>query len=168
VLSEQRFPAGAARRRRSEGERCDLVVTRAPGEPLIDPLLAGTLFAGDGIHPSEALWIEVKLAAQFALIDGVAGPNPRYSAQLLTGVPADVGKLRREQGITDAAVCAVCFTEDRETAEHDLAACAHRCLDKGLSVASLQMKTLPITERIGSAWCAVGLFPVVKGTAVGG
>ncbi len=167
VCTEQRFPTGAVRRRRSEGERCDLVVTRSPGARLLDPLLAGTLFADDGIGPAHALWIEVKLAAQFAIIDGVARPNPRYSAQLLTAVQADIRKLHREPGITDAAVCVVCFTEHRETAEHDLTACAHRCLDKRLPIGAPHIKTLPITERIGSAWCAIGLFPVTKDVTPG-
>lgn len=161
VLAEQRFPAGAARKRRSEGERCDLVVTPSAGDLLVDPLLSDTLFAGDGIDPAEALWIEVKIAGQFAIIDGVARPNPRYSAQLLTGVTRDVRKLSREPGIRHAAACAVVFAETREIAEHDLAACVHRCLDKGLPVGAPTTTAIPITDRIGNAWCVVGLFPIV-------
>jgi hypothetical protein len=160
VLAEQRFPAGAARKRRSEGERCDLVVMRSPGDRLADPLLSDTLFAGDGIDPAEALWIEVKIAAQHALIDGVARPNPRYSQQLLTGVTGDVRKLSRESGIRHGAACAVVFTETAEIADHDLSSCAHRCLDRGLPIGAPTTTALPITERIGNAWCVVALLPV--------
>lgn len=160
ALSEQRFPAVAGRRRRSEGARCDIVVTEAPGGALVDPLQSDTLFAGEGVDPGEAFWIEVKIAAQHAVIEGVGRPNPRYSAQLLTGVVRDVRRLAAESGIAHGAACAVVFIEDAAIAEHDVAACAHRCLDKGLTISAPVTESFPITDRIGNGLCCVALFPV--------
>jgi hypothetical protein len=53
VFPEQRFPRDRGQRKRSAGARCDLVVTPDAGTPLDDGALG------------DALWIEVKVVAQF-------------------------------------------------------------------------------------------------------
>lgn len=160
ALAEQRYPASRFRPRRSEGERCDIVLTPAPGQTLIDPLLADTLFANEGVDPAAALWLEVKTAHQFALIDGVAGPSPRYAAQLLTEATADVRKISRETGARFAAVLLILFTERDDIARHDLEAWLSRCLDRRLPVESPVAERFPIADRLGNGVCTIALTRV--------
>ncbi len=160
ALRECRYPAVAGRARRSEGERCDLVVTTRPGEPLLDPLLENTLFAGRGVQPEEAMWLEIKLARQFALVNGVAAPNPAYASEVLTRATIDVRKLSAEPATFTRAVMLVMFTRDARTAEHDALAWAHRCLDVGLSIGSPEREGFALADRIGNAWCELVIMPV--------
>lgn len=159
VIREARYPAVSGRPRRSEGERCDVVITMLPDEPLLDPLLEGTLFAGQGVAPEDALWMEIKLARQFAIVQGVAGPNPAYSGEVLTRATSDVRKLSREPGAGVRAAMLVMLTRDALTAEHDALAWAHRCLDEALPIGSPVREGFALTERIGNAWCEVVVMP---------
>lgn len=160
VLKESRYPSAAGRTSRAEGERCDIVLTPTPGETLRDPLLAWSLFADRGADPSEALWLEVKTAHQFAVIDGAARPNAQYGAEMLTLATADVRKLAADPGILHAALLLVMFTADEATAEHDLTAWAHRCLDRGLPISAPIARGFPIADRIGNGWCHAALTRV--------
>ena len=160
ALREQRYPGVSSRPRRSEGDRCDVVLTHEPGERLLDPLMAGTLFASRGVDPLDALWIEVKTAHQSALIGGVAGPDPGYASSLLTGAMRDVRKLGADDGIVHAALLLTMFTQDEHIARHDLGAWAHRCLDKGLSIRAPIVASFPIADRIGNGACLVAVIGV--------
>lgn len=163
ALREQRYPSVAGRPRRSEGDRCDIVLTHAPGEHLIDPLMAGTLFAGRGASPEDALWLEIKAAHQFALAGAEAGPNAGYASSLLTNATADVRKLAREPGIRHGATLLVHFALNEEVARHDLALWAHKCLDVGLPIRAPVIDGFPVTDRIGNAFCSVVLTGVSHG-----
>src|SRR5262245_61923754 len=71
VHREQRYPADRRKRSRSEGERCDFVLT-PDGRPLAQPDAAGTLFdPSDALDLSDAFWLEVKVVNQFTS----EGPN---------------------------------------------------------------------------------------------
>lgn len=160
AIAEQRYPADRARPKRSSGDRCDIVVTPCRGDALQDPLLAGTLFAAHGIESTDALWIEVKCVHQFALIAGVAGPSPDYTAQWSRAVGDDVRWLARDPGVGAGAVLIVCFTADEDVFRHDLLAWAHLALDRGLAIGSPIARTFGITDRIGNAICGVALVEV--------
>jgi hypothetical protein len=160
VLAEQRYPDVRARRRRSEGERCDIVLLDGAEHPqLIDPLEEGTLFASLGAAPDAALWIEVKVAAQCALIDGIARPNPRYNSVLLRDVPADARKLHKDEHIRSGAALVVVFNADAETAAHDLEAWRVRTLERGVPLTTPFQRQFTITDRIGNGVCTVLLAP---------
>ncbi len=160
VIREARYPAVSGRPRRSEGERCDVVLTERPGQPLLDPRMEGTLFAAHGVAPDDALWLEIKLARQFAIVNGVAGPNPAYSSEVLSRATTDVRKLAAEPGAGARIAMLVMFTRDAATAEHDALAWAHKCLDEGLPIGSPERAGFSLSERIGNAWCEVVLMPV--------
>ncbi|MEO1128217.1 MAG: hypothetical protein AAFX05_00750 [Planctomycetota bacterium] len=161
VLAEQRYPDGRARRRRSEGERCDIVLLDdAEHARLLDPLEEGTLFASLGASPDDALWIEVKVAAQSAVIDGIARPNPRYSSVLLRDVPADARKLHKDQHVRWAAALIVVFNADAETAAHDVESWRARILERNVPLATPFQRTFSLTDRIGNGVCTVLLAPV--------
>ncbi len=155
VWPEQRYPSDW-QRRRSEGKRCDIVLT-PDDKPLREPQVKGTLFDSvDACDPEEAYWLEVKSVAQYE----TGGPFARYSAELLAPVAADVQKLWGDGRIFHAGLLLVLFTADRDVAEHDIAAWHRRCLDRGYPVATPATRGFEITERVGNGYCAAALFGV--------
>lgn len=160
VWAEQRYPGDSRRSRRSEGERCDIVLTDRAGSRLIDPLLEGTLFGHLGSAAEDALWLEVKVVGQFAVFEGYSRPNPAYSSVLLQEVTRDVRKLSADERIAWGAVLIVLHAKDRETAEHDLGALWKRAVERGLPVSAPVVRGFAITDRIGNGWCCVGVVRV--------
>lgn len=156
VWPEQRYPDDREKPRRSEGKRCDIVLTR-DGLPLRDPLIKGTIFDSlPACDPQDAYWLEVKSVAQFE----TGGPFPRYSGELLNAVAKDVRKLWGDGVITSSGLLLLLFTASEEVAEHDIAAWHRRCLDRGYPVALPAVRGLAINDRIGNRWCAAALFGV--------
>lgn len=164
VLAEERYPPSRSRKRRSEGERCDIVVIDTRDAPdvdhLVDPLAAGTLFGSRGAEPEQALWVEVKVVHQWMLFDGGIRANPAYSSLLLREATSDVRKLSKEPGIAAAALLVVMFTDTAQTAEHDLGEWRKRCVLMGLPVSAPFVKQFAITDRLGNACCSLALAPV--------
>lgn len=156
VYPEQRYPTDWIRPRRSEGKRCDIVLT-PERRPLREPQIKGTLFDTPGaVDPEEAYWLEIKTVAQYE----TKGPFGRYTAELLEPVAADVKKLWNDPLIYHAGLLLVLFTGAREIAEHDLVTWHRRCLDRGYPVAPPAVRGFEITERIGNGYCAVAVFGV--------
>jgi hypothetical protein len=145
VHREQRFPRDRLKRRRSEGARCDLVLTARPDAALDGPEALAA-----------ALWLEVKVVAQFRPL----GPNRGYAQRLQRPVWRDVKKLASDPGIAHALVVLVLFTADHQTAEHDLGVWAARAIDQGLHLWPRIQRSLPIADRIGHRVCTVALFPL--------
>lgn len=160
VHPEQRYPGDAAKPNRTEGDRCDIVLTQDPAETIQDPLLAGTLFEGAGVDPGEALWIEVKVVGQFTITDGTVRSNPTYSSQLLQLVPKDIRKLARDPLITHAAALVVLFTCDEATARHDLQLWTDRAISKSVPCSMSITRSLSITDHIGNGTCTIALMQV--------
>lgn len=159
VHAEIRFPSGIKSPKRSEGERCDIVLTASPDLDIsVDS--PAPFFAHRLAEPEDALWIEVKVVAQHVLYDGYSRPNPNYTAELLQGVTADVTKLSREPRIVHAAVLLVLFSADERTAEHDLAAWHTRAIEKGKPVSVPITRTYTIPDLIGHTRCTLALARV--------
>jgi len=156
VQREQRYPLARGRRRRSEGERCDIVLTPT-GRPLQEEEALATLFAApDAIAPVQALWLEVKVVNQFT----EDGPNRSYAFDLQHPVRGDVAKLAREESIAHAAVLLMLFTADEGTAVHDLEVWRQRCLARGLEISPPYLRHVPIIDRLGNACCTIALLRV--------
>lgn len=160
VLPEQRYPTHATKSRRSEGDRCDIVLLESPATHLVDPLMAGTLFGARGARPDDALWIEVKIVPQFALVSGVACANQAYSSLLLQAASADVRKLAGDERIRHGAVMLVLLATSEDIIRHDVNAWACACLDAGLEIAAPIVRAFEIAERIGNKACAVAAVPI--------
>lgn len=177
VHREVPYPGQPGRRpKHAERERCDLVLTPRAGLAIRDPVSelklrdagAGTLFepmaerlaVEPGIPPDEAFWLEVKLVAQFCFSGGVPGPNRTYASELLRLAASDIPKLSRDPAIRHAGVLVLLFTADRATADHDLAAFIHRCLDRDLPVGSQSMERVGIPDLIGNTLATVCLLPI--------
>jgi len=157
VYPEQTYPSDRGRRaRRSEGKRCDIVLT--PGErELVDPEAEATLFSPDDAVPLEAAyWLEIKTVSQYT----TEGPFGNYSRELLSPVRQDVRKLAADAKIFHAALLLVLFTVSEEIACSDLTTWEMRCLHAGYPVAPPIVRQHPITDRLGNATTTVALFPV--------
>lgn len=156
VWPEQRYPGHWHKQKRSEGLRCDVVLT-AGGRPLREPEVKGTLFdTPDAQDPEAAYWLEIKTVAQFE----TAGAFQRYTSELLSPVAADVKKIWNDSVIRHGGLLLVLFTQDQQTAEHDLIAWHQRCLERGYPVGPPALRGFAVTDRIGNAWCALGVFGV--------
>lgn len=156
VWPEQRYPGHWHKRKRSEGLRCDLVLT-PDGLPLRDPQVKATLFdAMPATDAESAFWLEVKTVAQFE----TAGPFRRYAAELLSPVAADIKKLSGDGVIRHGGLLLVLFTRDEQVAAHDFVAWHRDCLRRGHAVELPSVRGFPITNRIGNGWCGVGVFGV--------
>ncbi len=159
VLREQRYPDDRHKTRRSEGQRCDIVLT-PNGLPLRDPLIKGTLFDdAPAADPDEAYWLEVKSVSQFE----TSGPFPRYASELLSPVVKDIKKVWSDGIIRHGGLLLVLFTINQEVAEHDLATWHTRCLDKGYPVGTPAVRGFELNDRIGNGWCAIALFGIRGG-----
>ncbi len=156
VAAEQRYPARQRRRRASEGERCDLVLT-PEGRALAVYKREPTLFEpADAVPSTEAFWLEVKVVNQFT----AEGPNGSYSSDLLSGVRADVTKLSGDPGIARAGLLLVLFCSDATVARHDLALWLERCVELGLPVGSPAVASFGIADRLGNGCCAIAVYPI--------
>ena len=156
VWPEQRYPGHWHKTKRSEGLRCDLVLT-PDGNALREEAVKDTLFdTGEATDTQAAYWLEVKTVAQYE----TGGAFKRYSAELLSPVMKDVKKIWSDGVIQHGGLLIVLFTEAQEIAEHDLAVWHERCIRKGFPVGPPAVRGLPITDRIGNRWCSVAVFGV--------
>lgn len=157
VWPEQAYPsARTGRRRKSEGQRCDIVLSPSQ-RPLVDPEAEATLFSPeDALALESAYWLEVKTVSMFT----TEGPFARYSAELLSPVRRDIRKLAQDPLIYHAGLLLVLFTIDAQTAAHDLAAWEQRVYSKGYPVAPPIVRQTDITDRLGNGHMAIALFPV--------
>jgi hypothetical protein len=156
VHREIRYPADRHRRRNSEGERCDLVLT-PDGRPLRTPEAAQTLFdEPDAVDLDDAYWLEVKSVAQFTM----EGANRQYASELLSTVSRDVAKLSKDMGILHAGLLLLLFVENCEVAQHDLKIWQDRCIERSLPIAAPSLREVPLNDRMGNRVCVVALYPV--------
>ena len=158
VTPEVRFPRERPKPRRTEGARCDMVLTPG-GRPLADPRAQTDLFAPpDAVPPGDAAWLEVKVVAQFH----EHGPHRAYASALQHPVWQDVEKLAGDPEIQRAAVLLVLFTADAEIAGHDLDVWSARASLRGLSLLPRISRTLPIGDRLGNRVCTVAVLPLAR------
>jgi len=156
VWPEQRYSADGRRRRKSEGKRCDVVLT--PDDlPLLEPDAETTLFADPRAVPLEsAFWMEIKTVAQFTTEGAFVG----YSSELLQPVTHDIKKMAKDGMLFHCGLLLVLFTAEKQVAEHDLAAWERRAIERGYGVAPPTARHFAINDRLGNACCSVALFPV--------
>lgn len=158
VWPEQAYPSARThRKRKSEGKRCDVVLTHEHNTGLVDPEAHATLFGDAEALPLEAAyWLEIKTVAQFTR----DGPFPHYSKELLSPVSHDIRKLAQDPLIFHAGLLLVLFNEDRRVARHDLSAWEMRCLHRGIPVAPPIVRDFDLADRFGNTVCTAAIFPV--------
>jgi hypothetical protein len=161
--------------------RCDLVLTTAPGVDLLDPVAqlletdkaAGTLFeslagratASTPVAPrptcpaTDAFWLEVKVVGQYTYTLGVPGPNRAYGSELTGSLNVDLAKISADPALRWAGLLLIFFTDEKETADHDLLVALHRSLDKGHSFSAPVAESFAIPDHIGNKVCTAVLVP---------
>ncbi|MCA9286208.1 MAG: hypothetical protein KDA22_13370 [Phycisphaerales bacterium] len=161
VHAEQRYPRDRTIRRRSEGDRCDLVVT-ADRASLRQPDREPTLFdPSDAVDLEAAYWLEVKTANQFL----PEGPNARYAAEFVRPPRGDVLKLARDPRIRQAGLLLVVFAADQAVAERDLRWWEEQALRRGLPIGAAYRRSIRLLDRIGNRACVLALHPVARAAA---
>jgi hypothetical protein len=158
VAREVHYPSTVGRKL-SNRPRCDLVLTPR-GRPLRLDSSPPTLFdPSNPCQPEEALWLEVKSAAQFR------SPDVRhrgYGAQWRTGVVEDLRKMEAEPRIRLAALVLIVFVESEAILEKDLELLETLLIQKEVLAGFRQVRTLPILDRMGHRLCAAALWPTVQ------
>lgn len=158
VAAEIRFPRDRGLRRRSEGVRCDMVVTPG-GRPLVDPAAQLGLFApADPVALVDAAWLEVKVVAQH----NERGPNRAYATALQRPVWKDIAKLAADPDIRHGAAVLVLFTADAAIADHDLDVWSAGASARGLRLLPREQRGLAIGDRLGNRRCTVAVFPLER------
>lgn len=156
VWPEQRYPSDRSRRRKSEGKRCDIVLT--PDDlPLLEPDAERTLFADEQAVALEAsFWLEIKTVSQYT----TEGPFAGYCRELLAPVTQDIKKMAKDGSLYHCGLMLILFTADQQVAEHDLLAWEKRAMERGYGVAPPVSRSFAINDRLGNGWASVSLFPV--------
>ncbi len=158
VSAEVRFPRERGKRRRTEGSRCDIVLTPR-GAPLAEADAQVDLFGATGATRAEdAAWLEVKVVAQHR----EGGPHRGYAHALQHPLWRDVEKLAGDPELRHAAVVLVLFTADAEVAAHDLGVWAVRASMQGLDLLPRVTRTIEIGDRLGNRVCTLALFPLLR------
>lgn len=156
VHREVRYPGARSRRNRSEGRRCDLVLT-PDGRALSEPDAEATLFDDPAAVPlDEAFWLEVKTLSQFTQ----SGANASWSNELLATVGDDIAKLASDEGIRHGALLIVLFAASDEVVDHDLDVWQDRCLSRSLPIGAPWRRRMPVLDRLGNTVCSLSLYAV--------
>jgi hypothetical protein len=156
VFPEQRYPRDRGKRRRTEGARCDLVVT-PDDRPLASEEPQLGLFSPEApVAWCDALWIEVKVVAQFRELQ----PNPAYEHALQRPVWRDLQKLAADPGIEHGAALLILFTADLQTALHDLEVWAALAAEARVPVRHRELRSFLLHDRVGNRCCTLALFRI--------
>jgi hypothetical protein len=166
VAREVHYPSSKGKKL-SHRLRCDLVLTPR-GRPLKpDVMPEQTLFdlpqpgatAVNYCEPSEALWLEVKVAYQFRE-GGVR--HGGYGAQWRQKVVDDLRKMEAEPQIREGGLALIVFNESQEILDKDLELFEDVLALKEVLAGFRQVRTVPILERIGHRLCTAAVWPTIQ------
>jgi hypothetical protein len=160
VAREVHYPSSRGRKL-THRMRCDLVlsprgkVLRLDRSPptLFDPPPEGRC------DPTDALWLEVKVACQFR--EGGA-PHTRYGAQWRQAVVKDLQKMEAEPLIREAGLVLVVFNESQAILEKDLELFEDVLARKEVLAGFRHVRSVPIVERIGHHLCTIAVWPTIQ------
>ena len=167
VAREVHYPSTVGRKL-THRPRCDLVLSPA-GRPLRLDARPPSLFdPADPCPPGEALWLEVKVAHQFAPSGGSGSrPHKGYGRQWREAVVNDLKKMEAEPAIAHAGLVLVVFTATDAVVERDLEAFEDVLAVREVLAGFRQVRAIPIVERIGHERCTVAVWPTVQRTLTG-
>lgn len=158
VAREVHYPSTVGRKL-THRMRCDLVLS-PKGSPLRLDVAPPTLFdPSDQCDPAAALWLEVKCAFQFR--EGGAR-HGGYGAQWRQAVVADLRKMEADPLIREAGLVLIVFNESREVLDKDLELFEDVLALKEVLAGFRQVRSVPITERIGHRLCTLAVWPTVQ------
>ena len=140
--------------------RCDLVLS-PQGQPLrLDTAGPPGLFDPPSLcEPADALWLEVKVAYQFR--EG-GNRHAGYGAQWRHAVVEDLRKMEADPLVHDAGLVLVVFNESQAILDKDLELFEDVLARKEVLAGFRQVRSVPITERIGHRLCTVAVWPTLQ------
>lgn len=158
VVREVHYPSTRGRKL-SHRARCDLVL--APrGKPLSLDSTPPTLFdPAEVSEPTEALWLEVKVAYQFR--EGGAR-HAGYGTQWRQAVVEDLRKMEADPLIREAGLVLVVFNESQNVLEKDVELFEDVLARKEVLAGFRQVRSVPILDRIGHNLCTIAVWPTVQ------
>lgn len=156
VAREVYYPSSAGARR-SGFLRCDLVLS-PPGKPLARPETPSLLDAL-GCPPEEALWVEVKVAAQF---QALGKRSSTYGDQWQRGLTRDLRKMDADTRIHEAALALVAFAASREEISAQLSFIESHFVREGVWAGFRQERFFSLVDRIGHRAGALALWPTIQ------
>jgi hypothetical protein len=158
VAREAPYPSTAGAKRTFR-QRCDLVLTPL-GRPLQLDYEPATLFDSPNFcPPQQALWLEVKIAYQFR--EGNIR-HTGYGSQWRDAVVNDLRKMESDALIHEAGLLLIVFNENHAVLEKDLELFEDVLMRKEVLAGFRQVRSIPITERIGHTVCTAALWPTIQ------
>jgi hypothetical protein len=158
VAREVHYPSSRGNKL-SHRARCDLVLS-PKGLPLRLDSAPPTLFdPASTCEPGQALWLEVKVAYQFRE-GGVR--HMGYGPQWRQKVVDDLRKMEAEEQIHEAGLVLIVFNESQAVLEKDLQLFEDVLVRKEVLAGFRQVRSVPVTERIGHNLCTVAVWPTVQ------
>ncbi len=158
VAREVHYPSTLGRKL-THRPRCDLVLT-PPGRPLrLDSAPPSLFDPVDLCDPTDALWVEVKVAYQFRE-GGVR--HGGYGAQWRQAVVADLRKMEADPLIRSAALLLVVFNESEQILAKDLELFEDVLAQKEVLAGFRQVRTTPVLDRIGHRICTAAVWPTIQ------
>ncbi|MEM7808349.1 MAG: hypothetical protein AAF561_09585 [Planctomycetota bacterium] len=155
VAREQYYPSDFGKR--SGRRRCDLVLTPSGRELWV--VEDTDLFTPADVCPAnEALWLEVKVAHQFA--EG-GRRHAGYGQQWRNKTVDDLRKMEAEPMIHEAGLLLIAFTGDEAIIDADLEQFEDVLARKEVLAGFRQVRGFDIVERNGHTRCTVALWPTV-------
>ena len=160
VEREVHYPSSAGNKL-THRRRCDLVLS-PKGKPLKLDSKPATLFdppIESLCPPSNALWLEVKVAYQFRE-GGVR--HGGYGAQWRSAIVDDLKKMESETPLRYAGLALVVFNESQEILEKDLELFEIVLMQKEVLAGFRQVRSVKILDRIGHRMCTIALWPTLQ------
>jgi hypothetical protein len=158
VNREVHYPSTVGRKK-THRPRCDLVLS-PKGIPLrLDTELPTLFDAPVYCQPTEALWLEVKVAYQFR--EG-GERHGGYGAQWRQAVVDDLRKMEAEVPICDAGLVLIVFNENNAILEKDLELFEDVLAVKEVLAGFRQVRSVRILDRIGHNLCTAAIWPTIQ------
>lgn len=158
VAREVHYPSTKGRKL-THRARCDLVLS-PKGLPLRLDSAAPTLFDPAAMcEPTDALWLEVKVAYQFR--DGGVR-HTGYGGQWRQAVVEDLRKMEADPLVHHAGLVLVVFNESRAVLDNDIELFEDVLARREVLAGFRHVRSVPITDRIGHSLCTVAVWPTVQ------
>lgn len=163
VAREVHYPSSKGKKL-THRQRCDLVLTPLGRSLKLDrspPTLFDLPRPGEPplCEPSDALWLEVKVAYQFRE-GGIR--HGGYGAQWRQAVVEDLRKMESDELIREAGLVLIVFNESAHILEKDLQLFEDVLAQKEVLAGFRQVRSVSIIERIGHHLCTAAIWPTLQ------
>jgi hypothetical protein len=158
VAREVHYPSTRGRKL-THRARCDLVQSPKNLPLRLDSTVPSLFDPVAMCEPSDALWLEVKVAYQFRE-GGVR--HLGYGAQWRQAVVEDLRKMEAEPLIHEAGLVLVVFNESQTVLDKDLELFEDVLARREVLAGFRHVRSVSILDRIGHNLCSIAVWPTVQ------